>query len=114
MDWDKCMVCQEDAGELHFLIDSKSGNAKQSYRSLAERILKYKSFKDLHASMNFDQLKDDRDLGQSLFDQGAKHHKNDTKCFQMGKYNKWKRTVRNIALSRTTTKTLIFHQKRDQ
>ena len=59
------MVCQEDAGELHFLIDSKSGNAKQSYRSLAERILKYKSFKDLHASMNFDQLKDDRDLGHS-------------------------------------------------
>ena len=108
------MVCQEDAGELRCSLDSKSGNAKQSDESLAKRILKYKSFKDLPALMNLDQFKDGRDLGQSLFYHGAKHHKNATKSFQMGKYNEWNRTVRYIALSRTTTKSLMFHQKQDQ
>ena len=92
LNWDKCMVCQEDAGELRCPLDSKSGNAKQSCESLAERILKYKSFEDLPASMNLDQLRDGRDLGQSLFDHGAKHHK---KCYEMFSNGKIQRMEEN-------------------
>ena len=46
LNWDKCMVCQEDAGELRCPLDSKSGNAKVSSESHAKRIITYKSFKD--------------------------------------------------------------------
>ena len=58
----------------------KSGNEQESYANLAERIQKFKCFKELPAQMNLESLEDGAELGQSLLKHGAKHNK---KCYEV-------------------------------
>ena len=64
IDWNKCFICQEDSAEnLHCPLNSKSGNVQESYASLAERIRKFKCFKEFPAQMNLESLEDGAELG---------------------------------------------------
>ena len=63
VDWNKFFLCQEDSAEnLICTLNSKSGNAQESYTSLAQRIWKYKCFKKLPAQMNLESLEDGAEL----------------------------------------------------
>ena len=67
IDWKKCFICQEDSAEtLCCSLNSKSGNAQESYASLAERIRKFKCFKELPVQMNLESLEDGVALGVTL------------------------------------------------
>ena len=67
IDWKKCFICQEDSAEtLCCSLNSKSGNAQESYASLAERIQKFKCFKELPVQMNLESLEDGVALGVTL------------------------------------------------
>ena len=69
-------MCQKDSAEnLRCPLNSKIGNVLESYTSLAERIQKFKYFKELPAQMNLESLEDGAELGQSLLKHDAKHHK---------------------------------------
>ena len=76
IDWNKCFICKKDSAEiLRCPLNSKSGNALESHTSIAERIRKFKYFKEWPAQMNLESLEDGAELGQSLFKHGAKDHK---------------------------------------
>lgn len=62
-------------------LNSRSGNAQESYISLAQRVWEYKCFRELPAQMNLENLEDGTELGQSLIKQGAKHHKKSYELF---------------------------------
>ena len=81
IDWNKCFICQEGSAEnLRCPLNSKSGIAQESYASLAERIQKFKCFRELPAQINLESLEAGAELGQSLLNDGAKHHR---KCYEM-------------------------------
>ena len=81
IDWNKCFICQEDSAEnLRCRLNSKVGNAQESYASLVERTRKFKCFKELLAQMNLESLEDGAELGQSLLKHSAKDHK---KCYEI-------------------------------
>ena len=81
IDWNKCFICQEDSAEnLRCRLNSKVGNAQESYASFVERTRKFKCFKELLAHMNLESLEDGAELGQSLLKHSAKDHK---KCYEI-------------------------------
>ena len=81
VDRNKCFIFQDDSTEnLCCPLNSKSCKVQQSYTSLAQRIPKYKCFKELAAQMNLESLKDGAELRQLLLQHGAKHHK---KCYEV-------------------------------
>ena len=93
IDWNKCFICQEDSAEiLRCPLNSKSSNAQESYSNLAERIHKYRCFKELPGQMSLENLEDGAELGQSLLEHGAKHHK---KCYEMFSNVKLERMAKN-------------------
>ena len=95
INWSLCFICQKNTDEkLQSSINITTGDPKQVYFELAQRIMTFKSHDVMPIEIDFPSLEDGCELGKSLYDHSAKHHKSCKLRFNSTKLNRvLKRTI---------------------
>ena len=77
INWSLCLICpKKDTDEkLQSSVNITTGDPKQVYFELAQRIMTFKSHDVMPIEKHFPSLEDGCELGQSLYDHSAKYHK---------------------------------------
>ena len=89
IDWSKCFICQKNTKE-QLLCSFNSKNQEQAhiynlYNEVAQRINEFKNEHVMPVEMNLDILSVGGDLGLSLYNNRASHHKSCKLLFSTSK-----------------------------
>ena len=89
IDWSKCFICQKNTKE-QLLCSFNSKNQEQAhiynlYNEVAQRINEFKNEHVMPVEMNLDILSVGGDLGPSLYNNRASHHKSCKLLFSTSK-----------------------------
>ena len=108
INWSLCFICQKDSDEkLQSSVNITTGDPKQVYFELARRIMIFRSHDVMPIEIDFPSLEDGCELGQSLYDHSAKHHKSCKLMFNSTKLNRALKLTKSQNYSTTTTESSV-------
>ena len=76
INWSLCFICQKEIDEkLQSSVNITKGDPKHMYNELAQRIMTFKEDAVNPIEIDIASLGNSGELGHSLYDHSAKHHK---------------------------------------